>query len=61
MKILLKPNGILPTRAHPTDAGLDLYAPHDFKIGVRGYRRINTAFALSCRRTRSALSRANPG
>ena len=46
MKILLKPNGILPTRAHPTDAGLDLYAPHDFKIGVRGYRRINTGVCV---------------
>lgn len=42
MKITLDARGIMPTRAHPTDAGLDLYAPHDFKIGVRGYRRINT-------------------
>lgn len=42
MKITLDARGIMPTRAHPTDAGLDLYAPHDFKIGVRSYRRINT-------------------
>lgn len=27
MKIVLKPSGILPTRAHSTDAGLDLYTP----------------------------------
>lgn len=46
MKILLKPNGILPTRAHSTDAGLDLYAPYDFKLGVRGYRRINTGVCV---------------
>ena len=25
MKITLDPNAILPTRAHPYDAGLDLY------------------------------------
>ena len=29
MKILLKPNGILPTRAHSTDAGLDFFCPDD--------------------------------
>lgn len=27
MKIALDPGAILPTRAHPYDAGLDLYAP----------------------------------
>ena len=26
MKIMLEPNAIMPTRAHSTDAGLDLYA-----------------------------------
>lgn len=26
MKIMLEPNAKMPTRAHPTDAGLDLYA-----------------------------------
>ncbi len=29
MKIALDHNAILPTRAHPYDAGLDLYAPRD--------------------------------
>lgn len=28
MKIKLQPGAITPTRAHPTDAGLDLYAMH---------------------------------
>ena len=27
MKIMLSPGGKMPTRAHPWDAGLDLYAP----------------------------------
>lgn len=30
MKVVLDPGAIMPTRAHSTDAGLDLYAPHDF-------------------------------
>lgn len=29
MKIKLEPWAIMPTRAHDTDAGLDLYAPED--------------------------------
>lgn len=32
MKIKLDPGAICPTRAHATDAGLDLYARHDQKI-----------------------------
>lgn len=30
MKIAVYRNGIIPTRAYPTDAGLDLYTPEDF-------------------------------
>lgn len=29
MKIMLDPGGIMPTRAHDNDAGLDLYSPVD--------------------------------
>ena len=29
MKITLDPGAIMPTRAHDTDAGLDLYSPVD--------------------------------
>lgn len=32
MKIILKPGAILPTRAHDTDAGLDLYSPGEVFI-----------------------------
>ncbi len=42
MKIKLDPHGILPTRAHTTDAGLDLYSPINVTIGAGKYRRINT-------------------
>ena len=32
MKIKLEPWAICPTRAHETDAGLDLYCPSDFEV-----------------------------
>ena len=42
MKIKLDDHGILPTRAHDTDAGLDLYSPYTTKIGARRFKKINT-------------------
>ena len=32
LKVVLDPGAILPTRAHPMDAGLDLYAKHNAVI-----------------------------
>lgn len=32
IRIKLDAGAIAPTRAHPEDAGLDLYAPHDFPL-----------------------------
>lgn len=46
MKIVLKESGILPTRAHATDAGLDLYAPYGFKIGAHQRRKIDTGVCV---------------
>lgn len=42
MKITLDPHGIMPTRAHSTDAGLDLYSPINVTIGAGKHRRIDT-------------------
>lgn len=36
MKIMLDPGATMPTRAHPTDAGLDLYAADDVTIYPEG-------------------------
>ena len=36
MKIKLDPWAIMPTRAHDTDAGLDLYAPFSEEVKPRG-------------------------
>lgn len=46
MKIMLDKGAKMPTRAHPYDAGLDLYAPIDIKIPgsrVLGYDPIEDA------------------
>ena len=32
MKIMLDEGAVMPTRAHPWDAGLDLYAPYDVSV-----------------------------
>lgn len=36
LKIRLDPWGIRPTRAHATDAGLDIYAPESFVVPAHG-------------------------
>lgn len=35
MKVVLDPGAFMPTRAHETDAGLDLYSPVDAIVGSR--------------------------
>lgn len=43
MKIILdKDKGIMPTRAYPTDAGLDLYTPESYFIEAHGSVVIDT-------------------
>ncbi len=47
MKVMLDPGAILPTRAHPTDAGLDLYAPRTVLIPARGSAVVDTGVHVS--------------
>lgn len=42
MKVCLDEGAFLPTRAHPLDAGLDLYAPEEGWIRARGRAFIDT-------------------
>ena len=42
MKVMLDPGAIMPTRAHPTDAGLDLYARTAAVIPARGHATVDT-------------------
>lgn len=42
MKVMLDPGAIMPTRAHASDAGLDLYAPAAVVIPARGSATVDT-------------------
>lgn len=46
MKIKLSEFAITPTRAHPTDGGLDLYTFCDVTIPPKGSRLINTGVSV---------------
>jgi dUTP pyrophosphatase len=43
----LIPDAVLPTRAHPNDAGLDLYLAEDVVIGPAAGRTVRTGIALA--------------
>ena len=43
----LHPDAILPTRAHPDDAGLDLYAAEQIGIPVLGRNLVSTGIAVA--------------
>ena len=45
MKIMLDEGAILPTRAHPWDAGLDLYATNKVSIPGCRYRASTTSYS----------------
>lgn len=42
MRLYVDEGGLIPTRAHETDAGLDLYSPISTKIGAHKFRKIDT-------------------
>lgn len=42
MRIVIDKNAFMPTRAHETDAGLDLYSPIDITVPARGSAIIDT-------------------
>ncbi len=42
MKVTLDPGAYMPTRAHATDAGLDLYARETVTIPARGHATVET-------------------
>lgn len=44
MKVMLDPGAYLPTRAHPQDAGLDLYSMEDKTIFPKGWRLSSDGF-----------------
>jgi dUTP pyrophosphatase len=41
------PNAILPVRAHPTDAGLDLFSPIDIDVQVWSFVKIDIGIGIA--------------
>ena len=46
MKLVLDDGAFVPTRAHDTDAGLDLYTPDDFTVPAKGSEVVDTGVHL---------------
>ena len=46
MKIMLEPNAMMPTRAHSTDAGLDLYARDTQIVPARESAKFDTGVQI---------------
>jgi dUTP pyrophosphatase len=46
LKFRVGPNGVLPSRAYPDDAGLDLYVSEDVIVPVDGYADVPTDVAV---------------
>lgn len=47
MKIKLDPGAVMPTRAHSTDAGLDLYTPEEFTVQGKDSEVIDTGVHIA--------------
>jgi dUTP pyrophosphatase len=47
IKVVLDPGAVMPTRAHPNDAGLDLYAMDDGWIFPKSRKTFGTGFHAS--------------
>ena len=46
MKLVLDDGAFVPTRAHETDAGLDIYTPNDFTVPAKGSEVVDTGVHL---------------
>lgn len=47
MKIVLDNGAVMPTRAHPQDAGLDLYTPEDFTVQGKDSAVVDTGVHIA--------------
>ena len=47
IKVVLHDGGIMPTRAHADDAGLDLYTPEDFTINEHSYVKVDLQLSIA--------------
>lgn len=61
MKVALDKNAIKPTRAHTTDAGLDLYSPRSLLIPAGGSGVIDTGVHVEIPHGRVGLLKSKSG
>ena len=61
VKIALDPNAIEPTRAHDTDAGIDLYTPYQFTIFSNESKVIDTGVHIEVPEGYVAIVKAKSG
>lgn len=66
MKVMLEAGAIAPTRAHRSDAAIDLYAPYDVIVPAHGWGTVNTGVHIQLPEgwcgllvSRSGLNRAH--
>lgn len=61
MRIVLDNNAIMPTRAHSTDAGLDLYSPEDHIIKAHSDVVIDTGVHIELPENTAGLLKSKSG
>ena len=61
MKIKLSENGIMPVRAHSTDAGLDLLSPIDVRVPANGSVCISTGVHVELPRNTVGMVKSKSG
>lgn len=61
MKIMLDEGAIMPTRAHSTDAGLDIYAREDVLVPRRGSAVIDTGVHIELPKSTTGFLKSKSG
>ena len=61
MRVVIDENAFMPTRAHETDAGLDLYSPIDITVPTRGSAIIDTGVHVQLPRGTAGMIKSKSG
>ena len=61
MRIVIDKNAFMPTRAHETDAGLDLYSPIDITVPARGSAIIDTGVHIQLPKGTAGMIKSKSG
>lgn len=61
MKVKLDEKAIMPTRAHSTDAGLDIYSPEKVSIPPKGSKTIDTGVHIELPKGTAGILKSRSG